>query len=70
MKCAVCGHAELIHDIRDITLTHNGQEVLIQSVEGDYCPTCGEAFFCPTVSERISNELLYSNKPKESTVNK
>ena len=42
MKCPACGSAELLRDTRDVPVRHDGKTVLIPSVNGDYCPACGE----------------------------
>jgi len=43
MKCPNCGAADLVHDTRDRPYTYKGEQTVIPSVVGDYCPNCGEA---------------------------
>jgi HTH-type transcriptional regulator/antitoxin MqsA len=42
MKCPVCGEAELINDIRDVSYIYKGEETVLPGIEGDFCPACGE----------------------------
>lgn len=62
MKCPLCGGAELEHDTRDRPYTYKGQTTTIVAVEGDYCPSCGEATFGPEEAQRVSQAMLAFNK--------
>lgn len=42
MKCHACGAAELVADCRDITRQVDGITINVPSVQGHFCPACGE----------------------------
>ena len=42
MRCPVCAQAELVADTRDVPYTYKGENTVIPSVTGDFCPACGE----------------------------
>ena len=42
MKCAACGHAEMISKTQDETLSYGGQALTLHAMHGEFCPVCGE----------------------------
>jgi HTH-type transcriptional regulator / antitoxin MqsA len=58
MKCPVCEAAELVHDIRNLPYTYDGEATTIPAVVGDYCPACGEGVFDAPESRRVSAAML------------
>ncbi|QNH04282.1 type II toxin-antitoxin system MqsA family antitoxin [Pseudomonas sp. B11D7D] len=53
MKCPVCGGAELLRDIRDMSFTYKGQSIQIDAVTADWCGACGESLTGAAESERV-----------------
>jgi HTH-type transcriptional regulator/antitoxin MqsA len=43
--CPLCGAHSLTTDTRDIPVSYQGRKVVIPSVTGAYCETCGEIIF-------------------------
>ena len=68
MKCPNCGHPKLVHDIRDMPYTYKGETKVIEDVEGDYCPDCGEAVLGMSESVRTSEEMLAWNKEVNASI--
>ena len=68
MKCPACGAAELLHDIRDLPYTYKGESTTIPSVEGDFCPSCGESVLDAEESVRVSSAMLSFNKQVNASV--
>jgi HTH-type transcriptional regulator/antitoxin MqsA len=54
MKCPICGQAELIRDTRDVPYSYKGEATTLPSIEGDFCPACGEVILDRTNSMRVS----------------
>jgi HTH-type transcriptional regulator / antitoxin MqsA len=54
MKCAACGAAELVHDIRDTPYTYKGESTTLPAVNGDFCPACSEVVLEANESRRIN----------------
>lgn len=42
MKCPACGHTQMTTEIKDETLSYNGQTLTLHAMKGDFCPICGE----------------------------
>ena len=57
MKCPVCGAAELIHDTRDLPYVYKGENTVISSVTGDFCPACSESILDTAESDRVMREM-------------
>jgi YgiT-type zinc finger domain-containing protein len=57
MRCSMCGGGELVHDIRDIPFTYNGETTIIPQISGDYCPACGEAVLDLEDGDRYSDTV-------------
>lgn len=57
MKCPCCGAAELFHEVRDLPYTYKGESTLIEQVEGDFCPACGEVLFDREHGDRYSDRI-------------
>ena len=68
MKCPACGAAELLHDIRDLPYTYKGESTTIPSVEGGFCPSCGESVLDAEESARVSSAMLSFNKQVNASV--
>jgi len=62
MKCPVCGAAELIHDIRDITYTYKGESTTIPAVTGEFCPACDESVTDMAETDRVMREMQAFNR--------
>lgn len=68
MKCPVCGAAELIHDTRDLSYTYKGEDTLIPSVTGDFCPACAESVLNAPESDRVMHEMREFSKQVNAAV--
>ncbi len=68
MKCPVCGVADLIHDTRDLTYTYKGENTLIPSVTGDFCPACAESVLNASESDRVMHEMHEFSKQINASV--
>ena len=42
--CVSCGNDHMQHEIRNLTFTYKTQRVVVEAVQGWYCPDCGEAY--------------------------
>ena len=62
MKCPVCGAAELVADTRDLPYTYKGETTTIESIQGDYCPACGEGVLDLVEGERAGAAMLAFNR--------
>lgn len=45
MKCPTCGHAEMIFETRDETLSYSSQSLTLHAMQGEFCPVCGEGMW-------------------------
>ncbi|OGR01801.1 MAG: XRE family transcriptional regulator [Deltaproteobacteria bacterium RIFOXYD12_FULL_55_16] len=45
MKCPACGNAEMETKIKDETLFYGGQSMTLPTMQGDFCPACGEGLW-------------------------
>ena len=54
MICPCCGNAELVSEARDYPYTYKGESTVITAVEGDHCPSCGEAILDREHGDRFS----------------
>jgi HTH-type transcriptional regulator/antitoxin MqsA len=66
MQCLSCSNAELVHDSRDITHSYKGKSMIIPSVSGDFCPSCGEVILDKSESQRVSAAMLKFNQQVDS----
>ncbi len=41
-KCLVCGALGVEHDTRAVAFTYKGHAILIEGIEGEFCPHCDE----------------------------
>ena len=62
MKCPACGASELVQSTRDLPYTYKGKTIVIPSVTGEFCSTCGESVLAISESERVSAAMLDFNK--------
>ena len=42
--CVSCGNDHMQHESRDLTFSYKTQRVIVEAVQGWYCPDCGEAY--------------------------
>ncbi|PTQ87188.1 type II TA system antitoxin MqsA family protein [Agitococcus lubricus] len=42
--CVSCGSDHMQHESRNLTFTYKDQHVVVEAVEGCYCPDCGAAY--------------------------
>ena len=68
MKCPVCGAAELIPDIRDISYTYNGETTTIAAVAGEFCPACAESVLAAAESDRVMREMRAFSKQVNAAI--
>jgi HTH-type transcriptional regulator/antitoxin MqsA len=68
MKCPVCGAAELIHDTRDLPYTYKGENTVIVSVTGDFCPACAESVLDAAESDRVMREMRAFSKQVNAAI--
>lgn len=70
MKCVVCGGAEMVRDVRDLSHTYKGQTTTIPNVGGLYCPACDESLHNEEESAYLNAAMLSFNKEvNAATVN-
>ena len=62
MECPICGQAELIVEVKDLSYSYKGETTVIQAVRGDHCPACGEILLAAEESRRTSVLMLEFNK--------
>ena len=46
-----------MHNVRDLPYTYNRETTIIQMVNGDYCPVCGEIVSDMNESESVINNM-------------
>lgn len=68
MKCPTCAMAELVQDTRDMPYNYKGESTVIQGVNGEFCPACGEVVLGEPESTRTSLEMLEFNKQINSSI--
>ena len=68
MKCPSCAVMKLVHDTRDMPYTYKGESTLIPSVNGDFCPSCGEVLLDAAESARASAVMLAFNKQVNAAI--
>ncbi len=42
--CVSCGNDRMQHESRNLTFSYKAQHIVVEAVEGWYCPDCGEAY--------------------------
>ena len=42
--CVSCGNDRMQHESRNLTFNYKAQHMVVEAVEGWYCPDCGEAY--------------------------
>jgi HTH-type transcriptional regulator / antitoxin MqsA len=62
MQCPYCDEAKLKLQTRDLSYTYKGETTMIENVEGEFCPTCGEVVLDGDESARVSRLMLDFNK--------
>ena len=68
MKCPVCIIQEMIFDTRNIPYTYKGETTSIPSVDGFFCPSCGEAIFDAATSQKVSEAMLEFTKKVNASI--
>jgi HTH-type transcriptional regulator / antitoxin MqsA len=68
MKCPACAMAELVTDIRDLPYTYKNESTIIPTVEGDFCPACGEVILGMKESARVSAAMVEFNKQVNAAI--
>ena len=68
MKCPVCITQEMIFDTRNMPYTYKGEDTSISSVEGYFCPSCGEAIFDAATSQKVSEAMLEFTKKVNASI--
>ncbi len=79
MKCSVCGAADLVFGVKEVSFVFRGRKAKIEA-EGLYCPACGEvimnrdqanryqakikAFKASVITETIEPEFIISVRKK------
>lgn len=67
MKCLFCS-GKMIEDTRDIPYFYKGEMIVIQSVTGNFCGSCGEAVLDAASSRRVSDEMLEFNRQVNAAI--
>jgi len=62
MKCVSCGAAKLVSDTRDLPYSYKGEQTVLPSAKGLFCPNCNESIFDRTESARLNGLMLEFNK--------
>ena len=62
MKCPLCAEQDLLLDTRDIEYSYKGESTGILSVQGEFCPACGEMLLDSTEAARVSAAMVEFNK--------
>jgi HTH-type transcriptional regulator / antitoxin MqsA len=68
MKCPACGAAKLVHDTRDTLYTYKGESTTLPTVNGDFCPACGEAVLDAKESRRINTLMREFNQQVNAAI--
>lgn len=61
MQCPNCGHAELVHDTRDLPYACKGESTVLPQVTGAFCPACGESVLDADKTRRTLDLMLAFN---------
>jgi len=59
-KCSVC-HSETVSKIITYTQWYEGKLIAVQNVPAEVCPTCGEEYFSPEVTDKIQKVIELHN---------
>ena len=68
MKCPICAEQELVPDTRDIDYSYKGESAKIFSVQGDFCPSCGEMILDSTEAAKVSAAMMEFNKQVNAAI--
>ena len=68
MKCPVCAEQELIPDTRDIDYSYKGESTKVFSVQGEFCPSCGEMILDLAEATRVNTIMLEFNKQVNASI--
>ena len=55
--CLNCKSADMVHEARDIAVSHRGFETTLRQLHGWHCPNCGEIEFDEGEGERYAKAL-------------
>jgi HTH-type transcriptional regulator / antitoxin MqsA len=68
MKYPACGAAELARDTRDTPHTYKGESTTLPTVNGDFCPACGEAVLNAKESRRVNTLMREFNQQVNAAI--
>lgn len=68
MRCPECGHADMVHDTRDMPYTYKGQETIIPAVSGHYCLACDEIILETADAQRVSEAMIAFTRQVNATL--
>lgn len=68
MKCPSCGAAKLLYDTRDTPYTYKGESITLPTVNGDFCPACGEAVLDAKESRRVNTLMREFNQQVNAAI--
>ena len=68
MKCPICAEQDLVLDTRGINYSYKGESTKILSVQGEFCPSCGEMILDPAEATRVSAAMLEFNKHVNASI--
>jgi len=64
MKCEFCGSDTVRRKVRK-QHWHKGKLFIVESVQAEVCPECGERYFHASVLDRIDEMVAGKHKVKE-----
>ncbi|HCG77113.1 MAG: YgiT-type zinc finger domain-containing protein [bacterium (Candidatus Ratteibacteria) CG_4_10_14_3_um_filter_41_18] len=59
-RCSVC-HGETTSKTITYTQWYEGKLIAVQNVPAEVCPTCGEEYFSPEVTDKIQKVIELHN---------
>lgn len=66
MKCPCCGKDTLLRELRDVPYTYRGKVLVIKSVKGDFCSSCGEIILDRENGDRYGDEVSIFRRQVDS----
>jgi HTH-type transcriptional regulator / antitoxin MqsA len=67
-KCPTCGAAELVPGTNDTPYTYKGESTSLPTVNGDFCPACGEAVLDAKESRRVNTLMREFNQQVNAVI--
>ena len=68
MRCPICARQDLVFDTRDIDYAYKGELTKIPSVNGEFCPSCGEMILDSIEAVRVNAAMMEFNKQVNASI--